>query len=657
MLVPGIGAKVADKILELREAKGDLELDDLNQVPYLRITQPLLDCLDFTSFESKEGRGSLYDLHRERVRSVDKLIGKWDGTGQGQVKERGKEMGTFDKVPSTGGKSYYNKRERDWWQQANLPEKLDYDYSEMESTFMERKTPGGVKNTSAPGQYPPPSFRRTRRDDLDWDSSSDERDRSYMQNVHIRDSDIRAGYAFPREPGLYHSEGAEVRVPNIRTVAPANRESVWKDRGGGGRYSPPRNTGGGWNRENDNPLLRESRGRTRHTLAGENHVPRIVQRRDEYERERGHYRPSGEDMEGPGGTNPTIPRLPSSGNRPGCPPRRDPENPSGYVRREEYEGERGQRGRGKSVSLPMSLKFDGKSNWKAFYAKFSRYAEVSEWTEGECRDQLCWCLDGKASEYYALLIERNQEMVYMDLIQKLEKRFGFRELPETAQVQFNNARQTPDELLEDWADRVLSLATRAFRDLPETHMYKQAVVRLCQGATDKEAGSYASNIRPKNIEEAIDQMRWFQHNNQAIFGNTLGRNPRREVKQVSPGPHCEGGARVCAIGTDRVTDKNLGEVLSAQGKEMREIRSNIAALSTQMAAIMEEVKRNRIDRYRAQSLSPSPRKGDKQGCFHCGAMGHFKRECPKLGSPTGEKRVTFLGNKEALNSKGATRET
>jgi hypothetical protein len=54
------------------------KLDDLNQVPYLRITQPLLDCLDFTSFENKEGMGSLYDRHRERVRSVDKLIGKWE---------------------------------------------------------------------------------------------------------------------------------------------------------------------------------------------------------------------------------------------------------------------------------------------------------------------------------------------------------------------------------------------------------------------------------------------------------------------------------------------------------------------------------------------------------------------------------------------------
>jgi hypothetical protein len=45
----------------------------------------------------------------------------------------------------------------------------------------------------------------------------------------------------------------------------------------------------------------------------------------------------------------------------------------------------------------------------------------------------------------------------------------------------------------------------------------------------------------------------------------------------------------------------MGEVLSAQGKEMSEIKANLAALSTQMAAMMEEVKKNRIDRYRAPS--------------------------------------------------------
>jgi hypothetical protein len=96
------------------------------------------------------------------------------------------------------------------------------------------------------------------------------------------------------------------------------------------------------------------------------------------------------------------------------------------------------------------------------------------------------------------------------------------------------------------------------------------------------------------------------------------------VKQVSPGPHYGGEARICAIGADRVgeisLEKRMGEVLSAQGKEMSEIKSNlaVAALSTQMAAMMEEVK--------------------KRG----------------KGSPKGEKQVSFQDNKEALNYKGAT---
>jgi hypothetical protein len=118
-------------------------------------------------------------------------------------------------------------------------------------------------------------------------------------------------------------------------------------------------------------------------------------------------------------------------------------------------------------------------------------------------------------------------------------------------------------------------------------MYQQAVVRFCQGAVDEEAGSYASKIRPQNIDEAIDIMRWHQHNHQAING----RPPRKEVKQVSPGAYngrLDGGkARVCVIGANRGEEislkKEMREVLSAQGKEVGKIKSNLAALSAQMA--------------------------------------------------------------------------
>jgi hypothetical protein len=54
-----------------------------------------------------------------------------------------------------------------------------------------------------------------------------------------------------------------------------------------------RNTGGGWSREHHNPLMRESRGRTRHTPGREHETLRSIHRREEYEgeKERGQSRP------------------------------------------------------------------------------------------------------------------------------------------------------------------------------------------------------------------------------------------------------------------------------------------------------------------------------------------------------------------------------
>ena len=91
-------------------------------------------------------------------------------------------------------------------------------------------------------------------------------------------------------------------------------------------------------------------------------------------------------------------------------------------------------------------------------------------------------------------------------------------------------------------------------------------------------------------------------------------------------------AKVCVIGANRVgemSEERDGEVLSAQGTEMREIKSNLAALLAQMAAMMEEVKKNRVSGYRAPSRSPCPRRGDKQGCYHWG-NGTLQEGVPKI---------------------------
>ena len=153
----------------------------------------------------------------------------------------------------------------------------------------------------------------------------------------LETQDICSGYAFPRKPGLPRSGVSasqrgneaqdyrgEMNVPGIRTVVPNHREHYWEERGG--HYSPPRNTGGGWSREHHNPLMRESRGRTRHTPGREHETLRSIHRREEYEgeKERGQSRPRGGTLRVQEQENHILPCYRVVGSGLGTPPEENP---------------------------------------------------------------------------------------------------------------------------------------------------------------------------------------------------------------------------------------------------------------------------------------------------------------------------------------------
>ena len=83
-----------------------------------------------------------------------------------------------------------------------------------------------------------------------------------------------------------------------------------------------------------------------------------------------------------------------------------------------------------------------------FKTKFTRYREVKNWTHAESRDYLGWTLEGKASEYYATLVTRNEDIGFLDVLSKLEKRFGGVPSPDTAEMQLANSKQKPEESIE-----------------------------------------------------------------------------------------------------------------------------------------------------------------------------------------------------------------
>ena len=89
-------------------------------------------------------------------------------------------------------------------------------------------------------------------------------------------------------------------------------------------------------------------------------------------------------------------------------------------------------------TLPKTITYDGRGSWAAFYQKFTLYTDEASMTVKQRRNNLCWCLQGKASEIFSTLTQRNPHMDYIEL--KLERRFGVRDLPETSQIEFQYAK-------------------------------------------------------------------------------------------------------------------------------------------------------------------------------------------------------------------------
>jgi hypothetical protein len=69
-----------------------------------------------------------------------------------------------------------------------------------------------------------------------------------------------------------------------------------------------------------------------------------------------------------------------------------------------------------------------------------------------------------------MMLQREEYFGFRDIMRRLEKR-----TTETVQVKLQSLRQMSEEGIEEWADRVLHLATCVFQNLPEIYMNSQVI--------------------------------------------------------------------------------------------------------------------------------------------------------------------------------------
>ena len=337
-------------------------------------------------------------------------------------------------------------------------------------------------------------------------------------------------------------------------------------------------------------------------------------------------------------------------------------------------------------ALPKGLIFDGKSNWFAFKHKFSLYASQLGWTPEDCFNCLCWSLTGKAADFYAILLEQKHTLNYRQLLNKLESRFGAKELPATAQGLFQQATQAPRETLEDWADRIMTLATRAFKDLPEHYSNSQAVVRFCQGLTDKEAGHHVCIQEPKSMEQALNGIKWYQYVHQSMYTGTHRDSQSHEydepanIYQVSETP-TRGGAesfsaspqlanlqeeiRGIKSGLDKflvneshreatavrsVTEPaRKSPVSNAENQRLNSIQGKIDKLENAVQKLLKLAQPRPQGAGRFQGRrDKAPGRGGRdwikdEECYACGEKGHFAKDCITVQTPHGYNDLTDRG--------------
>ena len=174
--------------------------------------------------------------------------------------------------------------------------------------------------------------------------------------------------------------------------------------------------------------------------------------------------------------------------------------------------------------LFKQLKFKGLQRWKPFCMKFVNMTNEQGWSDLDRSTRLIQFLDGAALEYYYVITSREKGMSWHDINKQFEAKFGGEELVAAARIELVNCRQKPKEAVQEWADRVHELCTRAIPpEASKEYFNDMAVQYFASGAYDHDVSKHLLTIMPKTLPQAVEEFKKVQLVGKLLTSRRVGQ--------------------------------------------------------------------------------------------------------------------------------------
>ncbi|XP_071145025.1 myosin-11-like [Mytilus edulis] len=281
------------------------------------------------------------------------------------------------------------------------------------------------------------------------------------------------------------------------------------------------------------------------------------------------------------------------------------------------------RHRNEGPIAPKLATFDGKSEWKLYYLQFIHIANKYNWDTQQKLDKLIECLREKALKFFStrpLSIQTDFKL----LADKLNQRFGNKDLPYTIRRQLQDVRQNGDEMIEEFAERIQEMATDGYIDTPEHVVETISVDAFLKGCTDKKAALLAMEKSPTRMDQALQFVKSSIHNQRVLLGYK-----KSDVRRVQFEKYDQDDSDDDSEIAVRVVNKKPNYVPWQETIEKRVIKTeqDITGINNNVGKILKILETRGNDNRRPRSPSPSRSPARTVTCYTCNQEGHYSNQC------------------------------